>query len=169
MVLLDVLFGLWLAGQPSPETTDTGLLVAWWTEFYGSTHSPLVALSWQWILYHHSMLHESSLSLIEDTMDELADPRESDGDHSNLHLTLDAGPIDIDVIVINRPPLKWKWGCSNSSVWDNFTDDRKPQKAESDNCKHCNTRVSHHKKSETTKCHKNNCSKNPHANVSIGR
>lgn len=62
------------------------------------------------------MLHKSSLSFIENTLDELADLREPDVDHIDLQSTLDAKPVDNDVIVTDSPPLKRKRGRSVSTV-----------------------------------------------------
>ena len=44
-----------------------------------------------------------------------------------------------------------------SVLWAFFTDETKPQKLKPAECKHCHTRIKHHKKSESAKTDQNNC------------
>ena len=44
-------------------------------------------------------------------------------------------------------------GRGLSVLWAFFTDDPEPHKLKSAECKHCNTRIKHHKKSESAKTH----------------
>ena len=42
-------------------------------------------------------------------------------------------------------------------MWAFFTDDPEPHKLKSAECKHCHTRINHHKKSKSAKTHLNKC------------
>lgn len=159
MVLFDIIFGLWLAGQHLPEATGTGLLATWQTEFSDSTRSLLLVLSWQSILCHHSMSQKSSLSFIEDILKEMPHLREPAVNNIDIHSTSHAGPIDNIVIVIDPSPQKRKRSRSVGLVWGMFTGHPKPKKAKCATSKHCNTRVRYQEKSETAKFHMNKYSK----------
>ena len=66
---------------------------------------------------------------------------------------------DDDVVIVEQPDQGRKCGRSTSTVWILFTNDDNPQNAKRAKCKHCNTLVNHHKKSESAMTHLNNCSK----------
>ena len=60
-----------------------------------------------------------------------------------------------DVEDVDNEPRKR--GRLQSNVWQHFTTASQPQKAKSNVCKHCKTRINYHKKSEMVKIHLNKC------------
>ena len=48
-------------------------------------------------------------------------------------------------------------GRGPSVLWAFFTDDPNPHNLKSAECKHCHTRINHHKKSKSAKTHLNKC------------
>jgi Protein of unknown function (DUF 659)/hAT family C-terminal dimerisation region len=65
---------------------------------------------------------------------------------------------DDEVMVMEGPHASLKRaGRVMSMVWELFTDATRPSQLKSAMCKHCNTLINHHKKSEYAKAHLNKC------------